>query len=610
MKALRFIIVTASLLSILACSNPIAPSASKSLATATGSSTQAAYAKLDATDSSAWAAAVSAGDVRQGTVLVKTGPSFSTASLAALEATQTGTIAGLGGTWRHLSVALGTEASTIQALRKTQGVQIAEPEMRLHLPSNETRTRAPGLSSSVVAAASKTKSIISSYDLTTAYDTVFTDPDPYIPSAEYSLSITNAITSYGTYLPGGSGSKSAPVYTAVIDTGLNFPHQDFHDANGNLIVAYAKSAFNRESATSYTYVGDNNQFYPLTSSDLTVNWDDDGHGTHVAGILGAVGNNGVGIAGVMWSGLKLISYKVFTDNESDPYNGSGSDWAIYGALEDVTKWWISNHGTQTTLPVNMSLGGFYASEFEMEMITYALQNHVVVIAAMGNDGRTTAEYPAAYTGVIAVGATDGTDQITPFSTSGSWIAVSAPGLDIISTYNGSSSDYEYDSGTSMATPFVTGLSAYTLAYAPALLPDQLKTVLMDSADSIDGSSASAISTSYGAGRVDVLKTLTFATGSSVPASGSVYSSQPITVTVNVGSGASATPTADIAVYLYDSSGNYIEDGYTGSDGTISFWLLKPGSYTAKANDGSSSGTSGSITIGATTAASGTISLTS
>ena len=76
MKALRFIIVAASLLSILACSNPIAPSASKSLAATTGSSVQAAYAKLDATDSSAWVTAVSAGDVRQGTILVKTGPSF------------------------------------------------------------------------------------------------------------------------------------------------------------------------------------------------------------------------------------------------------------------------------------------------------------------------------------------------------------------------------------------------------------------------------------------------------------------------------------------------------------------------------------------------------
>ena len=469
MKALRFIIVAASLLSILACSNPIAPSASKSLAATTGSSVQAAYAKLDATDSSAWVTAVSAGDVRQGTILVKTGPSFSTAALAPLGATQTGTIAGLGGTWRHLSVVAGTEASTILALRKTQGVQVAEPEMRLHLPSNETKVKTPGLPSSVLATSAMTQSASKGITSSTVLD------DPYVASAEYSLTITNAITSYGTYLPGGSGS--VPVYAAVIDTGLNMTHKDFQDTSGNLIVSYAKSAFTKNSNGTYNYVGDEQKY---TAGNLTnfatvplgSNWDDVGHGTHVAGILGAVGNNGVGIAGVMWSGLKLISYKVFTNNESDYLNGSGSDWAIYGALADVTNWWATsaNHSssTQVTLPVNMSLGGYYASEFEMEMISYALQHNVAVIAAMGNDGRTTAEYPAAYTGVIAVGATDGTDQITPFSTSGSWIAVSAPGLDIISTYNGSSTDYEYDSGTSMATPFVTGLSAYTLAYAPAL----------------------------------------------------------------------------------------------------------------------------------------------
>ena len=137
---------------------------------------------------------------------------------------------------------------------------------------------------------------------------------------------------------------------------------------------------------------------------------------------------------------------------------------------------------------------------------------------------------------------------------------------------------------------------------------------MDSADSIDGSSVSAISTSYGAGRVDVLNTLNLATGSSLPSSGSVYSNQPITVTVTVGTGTSAAATAGIAVYLYDSGGNYIEDGYTGSDGTISFWLLKPGkTYTAKANDGTASGsgsTSINLPLNATSAASGTISLSS
>ncbi len=586
MKALRFIIVAASLLSILACSNPVAPSASKSLAAATGSSVQAAYAKLNATHSSAWVAAVSAGDVRQGTILVKTGSTFSTAALALLGATQTGTIAGLGGTWRHLSVAAGTEASTILALRNTQGVQVAEPEMRLHLPSNETKVKTPGLPSSVLATSARTKSASKGITSSTVLD------DPYVASAEYSLTITNAITSYGTYLPGGSGS--VPVYAVVIDTGQNMTHKDFYDTNGNLIVAYSKSAFTNNGNGTYKYVGDESNYAAgnptnFVSVPLGSNWDDVGHGTHVAGILGAVGNNGVGIAGVMWSGLKLISYKVFTNNESDSLNGSGSDWAIYGALADVTNWWAvsTNHSssTQVTLPVNMSLGGYYASEFEMEMISYALQHNVAVIAAMGNDGRTTAEYPAAYTGVIAVGATDGTDQITPFSTSGSWIAVSAPGLDIISTYNGSSTDYEYDSGTSMATPFVTGLSAYTLAYAPILLPDQLKTAIMNSAyNSMSGYSPN----SYGAGRVDVAKTVSKAV-SSLPASGSVYSSQPITVTLTVGTGLRRQPSR-ISRYISTIRAVPISKTATRArTGLSASGSSSRGDLYCKANDGSSSG---------------------
>jgi len=579
MKALRFIPVAAALFIILSCSNPIISSGSKS-STSSSSSTHAAYAKLDVTDSSAWAAAVTAGDVRQGTVLVKTGSSFSDASLAALGATQTGSISvsALGGTWRHLSVAKGTEAATILALRTIKGVQVAEPEMRLRLPTNETKTKPVGLPSSVVNTSEmKAKSIgalgSSTYILTA--DKVFGTPlGPYIASAEYNLSVTNALTSYATYNP---STLSTTTYAAVLDTGLNMDHLNFYTKSGTSpIVAYAKSAFTNNGNGTYTSNGSSFVTVPIPS-----NWDDDGHGTHVAGILGAVGNNGVGIAGVMWSGLRLISYKVITDNEVGS-DDSGSNWAVYGALEDLTTWWISNHGSQKTLPVNMSIGGYYASEFETEMIAYALQNNVVIIAAMGNDGKTTTEYPAAYTGVIAVGATDGDDQITPFSTSGSWIAVSAPGQDILSTYKGSSSDYEYESGTSMATPFVTGLSAYALAFAP-MLPDQLKTVLMSSADRVGGETG--FSASYGAGRVDVLQTLKTAV-SSLPASGSAYSPYPISITVTV----SRTAIGDIPVYLYDSKGNFVEVGYTGEDtgyrGTVSFWLLKPGeTYTAKANYG-------------------------
>jgi thermitase len=599
MKIIRSVIVAAIVLPILACSNFLTSSGSKS-STSSSSTAQAAYAKLDVTDSSAWADAVSAGNVRQGTVLVKTGSSFSSSSFAALGATQTGSISvsALGGTWRHLSVANGTEAATILALRKITGVLVAEPEMRLHLPENETRTKPTGLPYSVVStSALTTKS--TSYGITSS--TVL--DDPYVASAEYSLTIAKAINAYSTYPLDGSETA----YAAVLDTGLNMNHEEFL-ASGISIVVRAKSAFSRNSSTSYEYVGDGGSFVDVT---IPSNWDDDGHGTHVAGIVGALGNNGTGGAGVMWSGLKLISYKVITDYPADTASkeGSGSDWAVYGALKDLTTWWAGFTHTQKTLPVNMSLGSYYASEFETEMITYALQNNVVVIAAMGNDGKTTAEYPAAYTGVIAVGATNGDDTIAPFSTSGSWISVSAPGADIISTYIPSSSDYEYESGTSMATPFVTGLSAYAFAYAPTLLPDQLKTVLMESADSINGSSYSSISTSYGAGRVNVLNTLNLATGTSgpVPASGSVYSPYPITITVT-----GASNDGDIPVYLYDSSGNYVEVAYTGEDtgyvGTVSFWLLKPGSYTAKANYNTTMYSSGTISLTSSASATGTITL--
>jgi thermitase len=600
MKAIANILFGAVALSLAACANPATGSAAKTSASssvATAPRAQAAYSTLDETSVSAWQAAVQAGEVRPGAVLVKTGPAFESSSLSSLGATQNGSLAGLGGTWRHLAVAAGSEESAMIALRKIPGVLAAVPELRLHLPENEIRTKAPGLPVSISSGASSSaRSAARALTTSTVLD------DPYVFSAEYNLSITKAIAAYASYRP----SPSAPVYAAVLDTGLNFPHQDFHDASGNSIVALAKSAFRRNSAASYTYFGDGNPFYQLSPSDLQNNWDDDGHGTHVSGILGAVGNNGLGIAGVMWSGLRLISYKVLTDNESDSAEGSGGDWAIYGALEDLTAWWMANHGSQTTLPVNMSLGGYYASPFEAEMLTYALQNNVVVIAAMGNDGKTLVEYPAAYTGVIAVGATDGDDTIAPFSTSGGWISVVAPGLDILSTYNGSSSDYEYDSGTSMATPFVTGLSAYALAFAPTLLPDQVKTVLMGSADLVAGNKG-GFSNTYGAGRVDVLNTVTNAV-TSPPASGSVYSAQPVTITLTVAGKAAG----NIAVYLYDNSGDYIEDGYTGSDGTISFWLLKPGSYQAEANDGFSSGSTGSINLpaGASSPATGTISLQS
>jgi subtilisin family serine protease len=513
----KLIIGLAAVLFFASCSafSSISSASAESDSSSQATSSQAAYRRLSLSDDAAWSAAVAAGQIREGSVLVKTDSAFDASALASLGATETGRIALGGATWLRLSVAAGTERGVIASLRAVAGVEVAEPENMLHMPKGES------VSGEVNGTSADIKALSAG-----ALD------DPYVASAEYSLTISHAIEAYENSAYALDGTKVA--YAAALDTGIDLAHEEFIDSSGASIVALAKSAFKRNSATSYTYIGTDNPFVSITVGNKE-NWDDDGHGTHVAGIMGALGNNGKGTAGVMWKGLKLISYKVLADYEADNDQGSGSDWAVFGALEDLADWWAvqGNHPdtTQITLPVNMSLGSSYASSFEIEAIAYALKKNVLVFAAMGNDGSATVEYPAGYSGVVAVGATTGIDTKAEFSTSGSWMSVCAPGYDIISTYNGSSSDYEWLSGTSMAAPFVTGLAAYMLACAPDLEPGQVKAVLEQTADKIGD--ATGYSSDFGYGRVDALASLDLATGKSgtLPAAGVSYSVASIVVSV-------------------------------------------------------------------------------
>jgi thermitase len=263
--------------------------------------------------------------------------------------------------------------------------------------------------------------------------------------------------------------------------------------------------------------------------------------------------------------------------------GSGSDWAVYGALRDLCDWWslASNHpdSAQRTLPVNISLGSSYASSFAIEMLAYALDHGPLVFAAMGNEGRTAAEYPAAYSGVVAVGASDGRDARADFSSTGNWLSVCAPGFDIISTGSESSSAYAWDSGTSMAAPFVTGLAAYMLAYAPALDPARVKQALEDSADRVGG--AAGYSKEFGYGRVNVKRALEHATGPAPPDSAFRYCHARILISLRRG----ATALPGIDVYLYDDCGDYVDLGISDSRGSACFMLLRQGAYCATATWG-------------------------
>lgn len=207
-----------------------------------------------------------------------------------------------------------------------------------------------------------------------------------------------------------------PIKIAVIDTGIELSHPDLKN---NIKGGY-------------------NAINPLKSAN-----DDNGHGTHVAGIIAAE-NNSIGVIG---AGPQIDLYAVKVLNR----NG-------FGYLSDVIEgidWSIVN-GIQV---INMSLGTTSDIQSFHDAIARANAAGIIQVAAAGNDG-LAANYPAAYPEAIAVSATDSANTITSWSSRGAEVDLAAPGLNIYSTYKGQT--YKTLSGTSMAAPHVTGSAALLL----------------------------------------------------------------------------------------------------------------------------------------------------
>lgn len=196
--------------------------------------------------------------------------------------------------------------------------------------------------------------------------------------------------------------------------------------------------------------------------------DPNGHGTHVAGIIAATMDNGQGGVGIA-PGVTIMSYRI-TDAEGDIES--------YPKLQAIRS--AINNGAHI---INMSFGGFWYDYEEANAIATALYNGVTVVAAMGNDGSNTINYPAAYDGVIGVAATNSAGTRAWYSNYGDWADISAPGDSIYSTYIGSS--YSHLNGTSMATPVVAGVAAlYTSAVGYRVAPAEMEKVLKKSATKI------------------------------------------------------------------------------------------------------------------------------
>lgn len=263
------------------------------------------------------------------------------------------------------------------------------------------------------------------------------------------------------------GSKD--VIIGVVDTGVDLDHPDL---KGRVLEGY-------------------NVIDP-SSRPL----DDVGHGTHVAGIIGATVNNNEGVAGMSWYN-KILPVKVL-DN-----SGSGTTYAV---AEGII--WATDHGAKV---INMSLGNYADAQFLHDAIKYAYDRDVVLIAATGNDNTERPGYPAAYPEVFAVSATDPDMNKASYSNYGDYVDVMAPGTSIASTYP--KNQYAALSGTSMASPHVAALAGLIRSLNPDLTNTEVMDLMRQSVIDLGDPGHDKY---YGYGQIDVYKALQAAAGKSAP----------------------------------------------------------------------------------------------
>jgi thermitase len=276
---------------------------------------------------------------------------------------------------------------------------------------------------------------------------------------------------------------------AIIDTGIDRDHPDLAAKviNGQDFITPAGDGFGGETP------GDGADNNGDGMADQNV-----GHGTHCAGIAAAISNNGVGTTGVAWD-TKLIPLRIFpTDGDS----GASED-VIY----DAYNWLKNNAATNHIIAANMSFGGYGGqTSQEQTVLTQAYNAGVILCAASGNDNyNADYNYPSAYDDVISVAATNSSDVRADFSNYGPSVDVCAPGVQIRSTFYNNT--YYDASGTSMASPQVTGLVGLVKARWPSYTQDEVVEQIKFTADNIDSNNPSYIGY-LGTGRINCNRAVT------------------------------------------------------------------------------------------------------
>lgn len=294
------------------------------------------------------------------------------------------------------------------------------------------------------------------------------DPnDPYYDTYQWALAKIDAPGAWNMT------TGSSDVIVAIVDSGLDTSHPEF---SGRIV--YPRDEIENDTQPQDTCK----------------------HGTHVTGIIAAQGNNGQGIAGMAWN-VKILPVRALSGTES---SCSGSEYDIRDGIN-----WAVNHGAKV---INLSLGALpssgYTCEQQFPIMSQAIANAhtagVLVVAAAGNNSASRLACPALQPEALAVGATNAYDQRSWYSNYGAGLSVVAPGDSIYSTVPTSSGSYGAMSGTSMATPHVTGLAALIWSLSPGLTVDQVRNIIQSTADELGTAGWDQY---YGYGRINASRAL-------------------------------------------------------------------------------------------------------
>ncbi|MCW3014967.1 MAG: hypothetical protein JWO02_2059 [Solirubrobacterales bacterium] len=374
-------------------------------------------------------------------VIVKYAPGTSTAVKDTIGRTagllaRLGTISGTGASIMRVT---GDPQAVAARLNRLPGVLYAEPDLILHATATPNDPRFGEL-----------------YGINNANDADLDGPE-------------------GWDLGGlGAFPASGGPLVGIVDTGIDAAHEDLA---GKTAVC--------GGVTSFGLLG---LFGNPAITDGSKCTDDNDHGSHVAGTIAAVANNGKGVAGVAFNSPLAICKAL----------DSGGSGTTSGVANCIT--YLKNKGARV---ISMSLGGGSSTTLQQAVQNaYAGGNGALLVAAAGNDGNGTLNYPAAYPDVVSVAATDSNDQRASFSNMNSDVEVAAAGVNVLSVKRGGG--YVAFSGTSMATPHAAGVAALIQGKFPALNAAGVRARLDAGVDDLG---VPGRDTSFGFGRLTLTKAL-------------------------------------------------------------------------------------------------------